>query len=160
MLSDTPHALSLGVLVSMGCKQKWDESGFTLWDINGNIVPTEVRNHVPLLVSEPDCALPADSVPNPVVPEAVADAADANAIVLQVESTDSISKLRIAADSLEHLIGHKPFNKFCRACVEVKSKRSYARRTTPEHKAQQESEAKVFGDIISGDHIISVKDKV
>ena len=44
MLSDTPHALSLGVLVSLGCKRQWDESGFALWDANGNIVPTAVRN--------------------------------------------------------------------------------------------------------------------
>ena len=114
----------------------------------GSLIPTTVRNYVPFLTNSVEAAFAA--VPAELAEESQPEI-PANPELLELPQS-VIAKLKAKAESVEHLLSHNPFNPFCASCVQGRSKHSYARRTTPEYKVEQEAEAKHVSDILLGDH--------
>ena len=66
--------------------------------------------------------------------------------------TPSRRNLYEEAQSLSHMMTHKPFNPYCRACVEGKSQRKQKRKGGL---VEQENQPTVFGEQTTGDHLIN-----
>ena len=72
------------------------------------------------------------------------------------EMTKSVKEqLQAQAKSLGHLMSHQPFNPFCRACVEGRTRKKPRRKGGLT--AAGEAESGTFGDLITGDHLIARK---
>ena len=66
--------------------------------------------------------------------------------------TPSRRNLYEEAQSLSHMMTHKPFNPYCRACVEGKSQRKQKRKGGL---IDQEVQPTTFGEQTTGDHLIN-----
>ena len=66
--------------------------------------------------------------------------------------TPSRRNLYEEAQSLSHMMTHKPFNPYCRACVEGKSQRKHKRKGGL---VEQENQPTTFGEQTTGDHLIN-----
>ena len=108
----------------------------------------------------PSTALAADpgTGSGPAAVGEVTTAGDGNGQWEEVEAEVSISKreqLQAEAKSLGHLMSHRPFNPFCRACVEGRTRKKPRRKGGLT--AAGEAESGTFGDLITGDHLIARK---
>ena len=176
ILEETPHALSIGRLVEEeDCRQIWNRiDGFKIVDKDGNLIPTSVRNYVPFFTDAVDLAfsaLPANNpIPLPenseqelpeVEPEIAEQLEEIPTVPIEIPTVpihNTIARLRNEAKTVQHLLTHLPFNSECSCCVEARTKKSYATRTTPADRALQHPEAKCFSDVVSGDHAITSND--
>jgi hypothetical protein len=68
---------------------------------------------------------------------------------------DDITLLELEAKSLYHMLTHTPKNKHCKACVRAKMQFKHHRR----HQVSiaERAEAESFGDLITGDHIVTIE---
>ena len=144
VLPGTPHALSIGRLIEEeGCNQMWNRrDGFRIFNSEGNLIPTVVRNYVPIFLNSTESAftaMPAEVPANPEPNEPIEIAANPEA-----EPNVTLAKLKAVATSVQHLLTHLPFNAECASCVQGRSKHAYALRSNPEHKAGQNAEAMRF----------------
>ena len=64
--------------------------------------------------------------------------------------------LKAVAASREHLLTRIPKNAWCRACQRAKMNAKRARRRT--NKAARMAEIRVFGDLVTADHLVSKND--
>ena len=64
-------------------------------------------------------------------------------------------QLQAQAKSLGHLMSHQPFNPFCRACVEGRTRKKPRRKGGLT--AAGEAESGKFGDLLTGDPVIARK---
>ena len=65
-------------------------------------------------------------------------------------------QLHAEAKSLGHLMSHQPYNPFCRACVEGRTRKKPRRKGGLITAGEAESGAG-FGDLVTGDHLIARK---
>ena len=80
----------------------------------------------------------------PADPEEVIEPADG-----EVDPDDFfVTKLREQAASIKHLLTHKPFNRYCDACVQGKLK------MRPHRRGAYRRKPKKWGDIVTGDHLV------
>ena len=166
VLEQSPHALSLGILVQKeGFSQAWSpEEGFRIWNKKGTLVPTYVKDFVPRLATPGEApsetfvlpasrftrsdliVAPAVEEPAELVPDAAEPVSDDEGIL--PIAPDLEQRLRAEAVSLKHLCTHKPSNRYCNVCQEAKCRKQGAFRRKSEDKHTE----RLFGDLLHFDH--------
>ena len=82
-----------------------------------------------------------------------AEESEDNELVPPVE-LDKQAKLKLEAQSTQHLLTHRPKNPYCQSCQRAKLQRkAHAKKKTP---VEERHEAKAFGDLITGGHIVTI----
>ena len=116
VLPQSPHLLSVGLLVQQGYEIRWGPGGCELHQPGGGVTPLKVVGGVPLLGGAPPS-------------RAQADAGDSTE--LHVEVAAERSAVREGAAERHRQAGHYPWSGECSVCVECALRSKQHRRRMP-----------------------------
>ena len=151
------------MLFRSGYEFSWSaEGGATLTDRIGNRIKCPVKGYVPMLIDEgagrPTAAAPTRLIRTEErlhIPEPEVELEEDFVVIgLPDANTPNQDKLLAEAQSIQHMMTHRPKNPMCEVCLRAKAFKAQARRKGPAHRAKIET----FGEVICADHFIVRRD--